>query len=70
MGRGPQPFRDVTRFVKAIRKAGVEVERYEYEPSGKVTAFVAGKPITITENTLSADDELARWRGKRNANRT
>jgi hypothetical protein len=69
VGRGPQTFRerDVTRFLKAILKAGLDVERIENE-GGKMTAFTAGK--TIAEHTLSADDELARWRGKRNANRT
>jgi hypothetical protein len=69
MGRGPQAFRErvLARALKAFTKAGVPVERAEVEPTGKITVF-AGKPKT-EDTSLSADDELARWRGKRHADK-
>jgi len=56
----------LTKTLKAFAKAGVPVERAEIDTDGKITV-VAGRTMKA-EDTASADDELARWRGKRNAN--
>jgi hypothetical protein len=50
----------VTRAVKAVVKGGVEVERVEIEP-GKITVIARAR---AEDTSLSADDELARWRRK------
>jgi len=45
MGRGPCAFKesDLTRAVKAARKAGLEVERVEVDRDGKIV-IITGKP--------------------------
>ena len=52
--------RDVTRAVKAVAKAGVEIARVEIEPNGKI-AVITGKP----EPEQATD--LDQWLGKHNA---
>jgi hypothetical protein len=61
MGRGPQPFRerDVTRFLKAIVKAGLDVERFEKE-GGKMTAFI-GRSKSDGETGKSNDKNDNPW---------
>ena len=43
MSRAPSSFRqqDVTRAVKAVRQAGVEVARVEVDKSGKIVIITA-----------------------------
>lgn len=50
MARGKCAFkeRDVTRAVKAVTKAGIEVVRVEIEP-GKIVV-IAGKPVNDMVN--------------------
>jgi hypothetical protein len=61
VARSPSPFResDVTRAIRAAKKAGVEIARVEIEP-GKITVIV-GKP----EPEQATD--LDKWLGKHNA---
>ena len=53
VGRGPQPFRerDVTRAVRAVAKAGIEVARVEIDKDGKiiVTADKADEKLNSNE---------------------
>jgi hypothetical protein len=53
VARSPPPFRerDVTRAVKAVAKAGVEIARVEIDPNGKILV-IAGKP-TVTEDNAT-----------------
>jgi hypothetical protein len=55
MARGQLTFRqtDVTRAVKAVVAAGVEVARVEVDKDGKISVF-AGKPVT----TANSWDEI------------
>lgn len=41
MPRGPQTFKqgDVTRAIKAAQKAGLEVQRVEIDPLGKIVIY-------------------------------
>jgi len=50
MSRGPLTFRqrDLTRAVKAVVVAGVEIARVEVDKTGKIV-IVAGKPVADTE---------------------
>ena len=50
MSRGPLTFRqrDLTRAVKAVVVAGVEIARVEVDKTGKIV-IVAGKPAADTE---------------------
>ena len=61
MSRGPHSFKqtDVTRVVKAVRAAGVEVARVEADiKQGKVVIF-AGKPVDASgEATTNEWDEV------------
>jgi hypothetical protein len=45
MARGPSTFRqqDVTRAIKAVRAAGVEVGRVEIDKEGKIVVMI-GRP--------------------------
>jgi hypothetical protein len=67
--------RDVTRAVKGVRAAKVDVARVEIAADGKIVIItkpneIAGNNNPETSNdVLNADDELARWRRrKKNAN--
>lgn len=59
MARGKLAFRerDVTRAVKAAKKAGVEVARVRIAPDGTIVIDV-GKPIP-----LAPDDQPNEWDG-------
>jgi hypothetical protein len=52
MPRGSCTFRqrDVTKAVKAVAAAGVEVARVEIDRNGKIIV-VTGKPVETTEDT-------------------
>jgi hypothetical protein len=53
MSRGPQGFRqrDVVRALKAIRAAGEEPARIEFDPDHKRFTIIttAGKPVEVSE---------------------
>jgi hypothetical protein len=59
MSRGPYSFkqRDMTRAVRAVRAAGVEVARVEVDKAGKIIV-VTGKP---SENPVPADRDASEW---------
>lgn len=50
--------RDVTRAVKAVTKAGVQVDRVEIGPDGKIIV-AAARP-----DGGKSDDEVERWIAK------
>jgi hypothetical protein len=58
MGRGRCGFKqcDVTRAVKGVRKADVEVERVEIHKDGKIIV-IAGKP----PEAAALGDDLDKW---------
>jgi hypothetical protein len=51
---------DVTRAVKAVTKAGVEVARVMIDTDGNIVVIAKA----VDDASLSADDELARWRNE------
>jgi hypothetical protein len=57
MARGNLPFRqcDVTRAVKAVVAAGVEVTRVEVDKDGRIVV-IAGKPVPN-----GGDQEANEW---------
>jgi hypothetical protein len=59
MSRGPHTFRqgDVTRAVKAVIAAGVDVQRVEVDKAGKIIVVTAGK----NENPVPVDAEANEW---------
>ena len=61
MSRGPCTFRqaDITRAVKAVAEAGVEVARVEIDKAGKIV-IVTGKPGEANGESEIAND-LDRW---------
>ena len=54
MARGSCTFRqrDVTKAVKAVAAAGVEIARVEIDRNGKIIV-IAGKPADMTEDAQS-----------------
>ncbi len=61
MPRGPSTFRqaDLTRAVRGVRNAGVEVTRAEIGKDGKIVIIVGGVNDT---KERTPDDELELWR--------
>jgi hypothetical protein len=57
MARAPSTFRqqDVTRAVKAVRAAGVNIGRIEIDPAGKIVIILA------TEETEAEHAEVNSW---------
>ena len=55
-----------TRAVRAVLSAGLAVARVEFDPASGMITVIAGEPQTKTEMS-SPDDELERWREKKNA---
>jgi hypothetical protein len=53
MARAPSTFRqqDVTRAVKAVAAAGVNIARIEIDKAGKIVIITAGAPGQSDENT-------------------
>jgi hypothetical protein len=70
MSRRPNTFRqtDLTRAIKAVRNAGVEVARAEIAKDGQIIIIVGDTAGSSAGIELTADDELERWRKKKNAN--
>jgi hypothetical protein len=69
MPRSPSTFRqtDLTRAIKAARNAGVGVTRAEIAKDGKITITIGRTSGENADVELTPDDELERWRKKRNA---
>ncbi len=67
MARGPCTFRqtDLTRALKAAKAAGIDVERVEIDPNGKI-AIVTSKPDdALAHNPQDdLDRELAEHRAR------
>jgi hypothetical protein len=59
MSRGPCTFkqRDVTKAVKAIVAAGVQVERVEIDKAGKIIIVTAAKPKESAGSARNEWDE-------------
>ena len=68
MSRSPHTFRqtDLTRAIKGARNAGVEVARAEIT-NGKITIVIGENGELNADVELTPDDELDRWRKKKNA---
>ena len=64
MARVPSTFRrqDVTRAVKAVVAAGVDIARVEIDSAGKIV-IVAGKPLEATPQD-DLDRELKQWEAR------
>jgi hypothetical protein len=63
MSRGPQNFRqsDVTKAVKGVVAAGVDIARVEIDPVGKIVIF-ASRPNGSSEPPVDdLDRELGEW---------
>ena len=69
MPRGPSTFRqtDLTRAIKAARNAGVDVTRAEIAKDGKIVIIIGETCAANADIELTPDDELERWRKKKNA---
>jgi hypothetical protein len=63
MARAPSTFRqqDVTRAVKAVTAAGVDVARVEIDKAGKIT-IIAATPAAGQQDDL--DLELQEWEAR------
>jgi hypothetical protein len=57
MARGPNTFKqaDVTRAVKAVAAAGIEISRVEIDREGKIVV-VTGKPQASTSDRNEWDE--------------
>jgi len=69
MPRSPSTFRqtDLTRAIKAARNAGVGVTRAEIAKDGKIVIIISKAGGANADVELTPDDELERWRKKKNA---
>ena len=69
MSRGPTTFRqsDLTRAIRGARNAGVQVSRAEIGKDGKIIIVVGEASNVSSSAELTPDDELERWRTKKNA---
>ena len=63
MARAPSTFRqqDVTRAVKAVVAAGVDIARVEIDRAGKIV-IIAAKASTTEKDDL--DTELEEWEAR------
>jgi hypothetical protein len=70
MSRSTSTFRqsDLTRAIRGARNAGIDVARAEIAKDGKII-IVVGEAGNLRSNAeLTPDDELQRWRRKKNDN--
>jgi hypothetical protein len=69
MPRSLRTFRqtDLTRAIKGARNAGVNVARAEIARDGRIVIVIGESGEVNTEIDLTPDDELKRWRRKKNA---
>jgi hypothetical protein len=58
MSRGPCTFKqnDVTRLVKALVAAGVEVARVEMDKDGKIAVFAGKVPEALREGARECNE--------------
>jgi hypothetical protein len=65
MARAPSTFRqqDVTRAVKAVTAAGVDVARVEIDRAGKIV-IVTGRSLEATNPQDELDLELQDWEAR------
>jgi hypothetical protein len=66
MSRVPSTFRqaDVTRAVKAVIAAGVDIARIEIDAAGKIV-IVTGKPSKVSATSSNdLDRELVEWEAR------
>jgi hypothetical protein len=65
MARAPSTFRqqDVTRAVKAVAAAGVDIARVEIDKAGKITIIAATAPM-IRPQDDNLDTELQEWEAR------
>jgi hypothetical protein len=65
MSRVPSTFRqaDVTKAVKAVVAAGVDIARVEIDRMGKIV-IVTGKPLEDASPQDELDRELADWEAR------
>lgn len=65
MARTPSTFRqqDVTRAVRAVAAAGVDIQRVEVDREGKIV-IVTGKPALPENPSSDLDRELAEWEAR------
>jgi len=63
MGRGPCSFRqtDVTRAIKAVIAAGVEVARVEIEPDGRISVVSKGIARQDDQEQSAEGEEVNEW---------
>jgi hypothetical protein len=69
MSRSLSTFRqtDLTRAIKGARNAGVKVARAEIAKDGKIIIIIDEAGGVAADIALTPDDELERWRRKKNA---
>jgi hypothetical protein len=69
MSRNLRTFRqiDLTRAIKGARDAGVNVARAQIAADGAITIIIGESGDVNTEIELTPEDELERWRKKKNA---
>jgi hypothetical protein len=73
MGRGRSKFRmgDLFRAIGAVQKAGIEPDRVEFDQEGRpVICLRKDEKPRHAESAASAEDELKRWRERKNAHRS
>jgi hypothetical protein len=65
MARAPSTFRqqDVTRAIKAVVAAGVDIARVEIDKAGKIV-IVTGRPLEVTNPQDELDRELQDWEAR------
>jgi hypothetical protein len=58
MARAPSTFRqqDVTRAIKAVAAAGVDISRVEIDKAGKITIIAIGAEPHDSKGTEEADE--------------
>jgi hypothetical protein len=58
MARAPSTFRqqDVTRAIKAVAAAGVDISRVEIDKAGKITIIALGTEAHDSKGTEEADE--------------
>src|SRR6516164_8680682 len=69
MSRSTSTFRqsDLTRAIRGVRNAGVDVARAEIAKDGRIIIVVGEASNVRSSAELTPDDELERWRTKKNA---
>jgi hypothetical protein len=63
MGRGPCTFkeRDVSRAVKAVRKAGVDVARVEIDKDGKIVVVAGSSGNSDGQGEIAHNADRNEW---------